>query len=50
MHSSSLQTRISRKSLSRAIGASRPELVTMSGTASTYSTPLALTAAMMPPP
>ena len=47
MHSSSLQTRISRKSLSCAIGASNPELVVMSGTDSTYSIALALMAAMI---
>ncbi len=47
MHSSSLQTRMSCSSLSRAIGASNPALVTMSGTESIYSMPLALMAAMM---
>ena len=47
MHSSSLQTRISLKSGSRAIGRKRPPLVTMSGTDRMNSTPLALIAAMM---
>ena len=50
MHSSSLQTRISRKSVSRAMGASNPELVVMSGTDRTYSIALALIAAMMRSP
>ncbi len=50
MHSSSLQTRMSRRSVSRAIGASNPELVVMSGTDSTYSIALALMAAMMRSP
>ena len=50
MHSSSLQTRMSLSSGSLAIGRSRPPLVTMSGTDRMNSTPLALIAAMMPPP
>jgi hypothetical protein len=47
MHSSSLHTRMSRSSLSLAIGYSRPWLVWMSGTESTNSTPAALMAAMI---
>src|SRR5580693_6754613 len=50
MHSSSLQTRTRRRSLSCAIGANSPALVTMSGTERIYSMPLALIAAMMPAP
>ena len=50
MHSSSLHTRMSRNCGSRAIGRSKPSLVTMSGTERTNSTPLALIAAMMAEP
>ena len=47
MHSSSLHTRISLRSGSRAIGRSSPSLVTISGTERMNSTPLSLMAAMM---
>src|SRR5262245_37711595 len=47
MHSSSLQTRTRRSAASLAIGRKRPALVTISGTESTNSTPLAFMAAMM---
>src|ERR1700688_1413477 len=50
MHSSSLQTRTRRRSLSLVIGANSPALVVMSGTERIYSIPLALIAAMMPAP
>src|SRR5215472_15466695 len=50
MHSSSLQTRMSRSAPSRAIGRNSPALVTMSGTERTNSTPAALMAARMRPP
>ena len=47
MHSSSLETRMSLKEGSRAIGRNSPPLVTISGTERMNSTALALSAAMM---